>query len=128
MAEAESRGDGLYQSLRRLGDTVLAILQNRLELVGVELREEQYRVIEALVLAGMLVFLSVLTVVFLTLTVVALFWEYRVYILAGFGLLYASGTILMLLALKKRLHTWPIPFGATIEEIKKDRECLLPRK
>lgn len=128
MAESEPRTDGLYQSLRRLGDTVLAIVQNRLELVGVELREEKYRVIEALVVAGMLVFLSVLAVVFLTLTVVAIFWEYRVYILAGFGLLYSSGTVFLLFALKKRMQSWPTPFGTTIEEIKKDRECLLPRK
>lgn len=45
-------------SLRRLGTTVVAVLQNRLELLAVELQEERLRLFRALLVAAVVVALG----------------------------------------------------------------------
>jgi uncharacterized membrane protein YqjE len=38
MGEGESEGQGIFGSLRRLGQTAVGVLQNRLELFALELQ------------------------------------------------------------------------------------------
>lgn len=133
MAEADQPSRGLFGSLAGMFDTLLATVQNRLELFAVELQEEKCRLIEALVWAAAVIFLAIMAVTMLTLTVVfwagiilgeeALFWT-----LGGFTLLYVTVAYGAFRALKQRLCKRPLPFAETIAELKKDRECLRPRK
>ncbi len=111
-------------SLRRLAETLLAIVQNRLELAAVELGEEKYRVLDALMWAGVFVFLAVMTMLLATLMVVFIFREYALLALAGLGFCYFVATVAVFFILRRRLREWPIPFVHTVAEIKKDRECL----
>ena len=66
---------GLFSAVRRLLNTALAGVENRIELFLVELREERFRVFDILLLgcaAGVLGFMALLTV---TVTLVVIFWD-----------------------------------------------------
>ena len=128
MPQTESGTDGPAKAFRRMAGTVLAIFQNRLELAGVELQESKLRFIEALVVALASFFLASMALIFLSLTLVAIFWESRVCILGIMSLVFLSGSLIMGFLLKKRIRQWPSPFAATIQELQKDRQCLSPRK
>jgi uncharacterized membrane protein YqjE len=52
MSDSRECQGGIFASLRRILDGGLAITQKRVELFAVELREEKYRLIEAIILAS----------------------------------------------------------------------------
>ena len=115
---------GLFSSVKRLLNTALAGVENRIELFLVELREERLLVFEALLLgcaAAVLGFMALLTV---TVALVVIFWDSaRVPVLVVLSACYSLGTIGVLWRLKTRLRNRS-PFSATLDELKKDRACL----
>lgn len=128
MPQTEPGPDGPAKAFRRMAGTILAIVQNRLELAGVELHESKLRFIEALMLALAFFFLAAMALVFISLTLVAVYWEYRIYILSGLSGVFLLGSAILVISLKKCVRNWPSPFASTIHELQKDRECLSPRK
>lgn len=120
---------GVFESLRRLCDGALALVQNRLELFAVEVEEEKQRLVRLLVLAAVVVFLANTAFMALTAAVVFLASEgSRVAVLIGLSVFYmllAGGAFLLL---RKRLRDAPPPFHSTISELKKDREWLKPSR
>lgn len=105
--------------LRLVGDLV----QSRLELFLVELKEEHIRFFDALLLVAACVVCALMTLALLTFTLVVIFWEYRVLVLVLLTLFYAAGAGASLWTLRNRLRHWQ-SFAATLEQIKKDRACL----
>jgi len=129
MLEADQHPPGLFGSIRRVIDTGVDILQNRLELITVELQQEKCRVVELLILTSAVIFCGFMAVAFLTLTIAWLFSEEkRIYALAGLTLVYLIAAVASILALKGRLKNPPLPFSGTISELKKDRSWLQSRK
>ena len=127
MAEPEPTSGGLLASLRSLFAVGVGVLRNRVELFAVELHEEKYRLGEVLLLAGSALFLGLLSLILLTGVVLFLFPEaYRVYVAAVFGVIYLAASITLGLKTKQRLQT--PPFADTIDQIRKDSECLTPPK
>ena len=122
--ESESP-QGILASVRRMGNTLLATLQTRLELFAVELEEEKERLLVFLLWAAAAGFFGILAVIMVTLAIAAACPSAaRPYVLGGFGLLYlmlASGAAL---GLRKRWRERPRPFAATLEEVKKDVDWL----
>lgn len=117
-------GGGLLDPLRRLADSILALLQHRLELFALELQAEKIRALDVLVRAAALVVLGLLTLVAGTATVVVALWNTSpVLVLAAVTLLYGVGAVALTLGLRRRLHTGPKPFAGTLEELRKDRAC-----
>ena len=124
MSEPEERTGGIFTSLRRLIDGGLALAQNRVELFAVELREEKCRLMEAILWASAVVAFGMMTLTLLTLLVVVLFWQdARIAALVILSLLYLLATFLAWRGLHSRL-TRTSTFSGTLDEIKKDRECL----
>ena len=114
-------------SLRNLFALAVGVLRNRVELFALELHEEKYRLAEVCLLAGSALFLGLLSLILLTGVVLFLFAEpYRIYVAAGFGVLYMGIAIALCLKAKQRLQT--PPFAETINQIRKDSECLTPPK
>ncbi len=127
MAEPEETSPGLFKSLRRLVRTLAAVLQNRVELFAVELHEERHRLVEVLVLAGGALVLGTLAVVIFSGVLICLFAEpYRIYAALGLGVLYLGSAVILVFRLKRRLTAEP--FAETLNQIKKDCECLAPRE
>ena len=124
MKEPGESTPGLFASLGRLLGTVLAMAQNRVELLLVELREERWRFFDALLLAGMVLILATMTLMAATIAFVVLCVKAdRLDLVIALVLLYLAGTIFSFWRLRNRLKKWA-PFSATLAELKKDKACL----
>jgi uncharacterized membrane protein YqjE len=124
MEGSDQRRAGIFASLRRLLKTVLAIAQNRLELLLVELQQERWRFFNALLLAGAVLILSAMTLMVATITLVVVCVEAkRLDLLVALTLLCLGATIVAYWRLRTRLKTWA-PFSGTLTELKKDKACL----
>ncbi len=121
MPDGEQTSGGLVHSLRRLLETSLCIIKNRLELLAVELQEEKGRLVAVLAWAAAAIFCSVIAIIMVTLTIVYLFWEEaRIFVLAGFSVLYLAGAGIAAFYLKTLLKDRPPPLSDSVAEIKKD--------
>ena len=124
MSEASDTKPGVWSSLKRLLDTLLATAQNRIELIAVELQEEKCRLMEALLCGVAVAVFGIMTITLVTFTVVILFWENgRFFALGSLSVLYLVGTVLAWRALQSHLKARSA-FAGTLEELKKDRACL----
>jgi uncharacterized membrane protein YqjE len=116
---------GLLGSFRLLGDALIATLQDRLELVSVELQEEKLRLIQTFLWISAAVFAGMMAITFASLTLVYLCWESaRLAALGGLTLLYTGALGVIVVAFRRFLARQPKPFAATLEEIGEDRACL----
>jgi uncharacterized membrane protein YqjE len=128
MAGEETHPAGLAQVLRRIGETVLLLIQNRLELAAVELGEEKYRIIEALFWFSAFVFSVFMAAILVTFGLIYWLWDKAGgWGIALFCVLYALGAAGAGIKLKQHLQSWPLPFAQTLAEIKKDQLCLRTR-
>ncbi|MCO1462285.1 phage holin family protein [Burkholderia multivorans] len=109
--------------LRRLVGSAIALLQTRLELVGIELAEEKERLMGVLFLGLAAMMLATMALISLTVLIAIAFWDtYRWQSLAGITALYAIGGIVCALKARSGLHDAPTVFDATLAELEKDRE------
>jgi uncharacterized membrane protein YqjE len=124
MDTSTESGPGLFSSIKRLLNTGLAVVENRIELFLVELREERVRVFDVLLLgcaAAVLGFMALLTA---TVTLVVIFWDSaRVTVLVVLSAGYLLATLGILWRLKVRMRNWS-SYSASLDELKKDRACL----
>jgi len=114
---------GIISSVRNLMETGIALIQNRLELAGLELQEEKSRAISILVFAAATVFLTFMSVIALMFTLVFVFWEHALLVMGGFTGFFIVGAVTTFFLLKGKLKG-PIPFSETITQLKKDRTWL----
>jgi uncharacterized membrane protein YqjE len=129
MPQEDLPSDGVFESLRRLCATGLAVFQNRLELFGVEVEEQKTRLLRVLFLGAAAVLLANIALLAVTLAIIVLAGEgARVAVLVGLSLFYASAAGGVFLLLRKELRSAPPPFNGTVLELKKDREWLDPQK
>jgi len=125
MFNSEPASPGLLTSVRKLLDTGLATVQNRAELAAVEFKEEKDHAMELMLWATVVFFFAIMASLVLTATIIFAFPEnQRVYVAGVFTLVYLAGGVWAFLGLKTRLKNQPVPFSATVDEIKKDREWL----
>jgi uncharacterized membrane protein YqjE len=118
---------GLIGSLQALGDGLLSTVQDRLELLSVELHEEKFRLIQIFIWISAAIFTGLMAITFASLTIVYLFWESaRLAALGGLTLLYAGSFAAIVVAFRRYLARQPRPFAATLAEIAEDRSCIRP--
>ena len=116
---------GIVGSLRVLGDSLLAGLKSRLELLSLELQDEKYRLIQIFIWISAIVFSAVMAIMFLSLTAVYLFWETaRIAVLGTLTALYVGAFVGLGLGFRAYLKRQPKPFAATLEELEEDRACI----
>jgi uncharacterized membrane protein YqjE len=125
MPEEDPKPDGWLDAMRRSGDSVLGLVQNRLELFSVELQEEKLRTIKLLIWLGVALALGIAAILVAAGALALFLWHLAGYLgLAGLALLTLVGAVGIVCWLRRQLHTGPTPFNATVAEFKKDRECL----
>ena len=111
-------------TLRRIGETVLSTVHNRLELLTLELKEEKYWLVSALMFAAFAIVFGILTVVAIFVTVAFLTPENaRPWVLIGLCVVCIGALLFSIFRLKSKLKR-PAPLTDTLAEIKKDIECL----
>lgn len=124
MSASDERKQGIWASLGRILDTLLATAQNRIELFAVELQEEKCRLVEAILCAAAVAAFGMMTLTLVTFTVVVAFWENgRLAALLGLSVLYLGATVWAWHALQTRLKDGTALSG-TLDQLKKDRSCL----
>jgi len=111
-------------ALRRISETFLSILHNRVELMTLELKEEKHWVVATLMFAAFAIVFGILSIVAILVTIAVLVpAEARVWVMPGICLLTLAGLAVTALGLKKKLKR-PAPLTDTLAEIKKDIACL----
>lgn len=109
--------------LRRLIGAAFAILQTRLELIGIELAEEKERLIGVLFLGLAAMMLATMALIAFTALIAIAFWDtWRWQALAGITLVYALAALFCALKARSGLRNAPLVFQATLDEFEKDRE------
>ena len=109
---------------RRVARRALAICENRLELLVVEMEEERGRILRAIWLSLTAAVFGLLTGIALTaVLVVALGKEHPVAALLILAALYAAAAAFAYGRLQRLQRDWRTLAG-TIDQLKKDRECL----
>lgn len=111
----------------RLAAAFLGLLHGHVELFGSELLEEKSRSLRLLLLAGLALLFGLLLLLGLSALVLILFWDlYRLPAILGLCLFYALATLYCAVRLHRVLDEDFSPFSATLEELARDRERLLP--
>jgi uncharacterized membrane protein YqjE len=125
MEKTTSGSAGIMGSLRALGDSMLASVEERLELFSIDLQEEKFRLIQTFVWISVGLFTGMMAVMFASLTLVYAFWESaRLAVLGGMATFYAVTLVLIIVAFRRFIARQPRPFAATLQEISQDRACI----
>jgi uncharacterized membrane protein YqjE len=112
---------GILASLRRIADTVLSSIHNRVELFALELEEEKHWLIKTLLWTAGTLFFGVLAITFFTLTVVLLSPdEAKRWVLIVFCVVYLGLFLGACRGLRKLLKSKSPPMSDTLSELKKD--------
>jgi uncharacterized membrane protein YqjE len=118
---------GFLASFRALGDGLAASLQDRLELLSLEMQEEKFRLIQIFIWISAGVFTGMMTIAFASLTLVYCCPpDARPAALGGLTLLYATALGVIVVTFRRYLARQPKPFAATLHELGEDRACIQP--
>ena len=118
----------LLESLRGAADSGLALVSNRLQLIGIELAEERVRLL-ALLGYGAVAFIAIgAGMVFLAMFITVLLWDHnRLLALGLFSLLFLGiGGFTLMTALSYARKKSSL-FATSLAELRKDRESLQPK-
>jgi uncharacterized membrane protein YqjE len=125
---AEEPATGILQSLRNLATTLVALLQNRLELLVTDLEEERIRLLQVLFWAAGALFFFALGVLMITMFVVLLLWDSHrlagIIVLAAVFLAIGVG---LAIGVYSRMHMRSRLFSASLDELAKDKDRLTSR-
>jgi len=114
----------LVKTSKRFARQLLTIVENRLELLMVEVQEERERLLRAILLALGVAALGLLAGGALTGAMVVLFWELsRVVTLLALASLYGATSVLIYRRLGRLLRNWQ-NLPSTLDQLRKDRACL----
>lgn len=120
---------GIFDSLRALLDTIVAMLHSRAELVTTELEEELTRLVGVLLWALAAVFCAIVGATFFGyMAIFATPEKYRALAAAGLGLVFLAVAGIGYVSIRRILRAKPRPFDATLRELEKDRDQLRSRR
>jgi len=124
MESPSDNGFHLGDATKRITQRVFVIFENRLQLLMVEAQEERERVLLAILLGLCATAFGLLAGVALTVVVAVALWEHSpVIALLVLTLLYAIAAVFFYARLVRLQRDWQTLPG-TLEQLKKDRECL----
>lgn len=114
-------------SLARAGAAGLGLLHGHIELLGLELQEQKSNSLHALALTGLALLAGWLLLIGLSaLLLISLWDDYRLATISGLCVFYALLLLASLWRLRKLLSNASHPFSASLCELARDRERLLP--
>lgn len=119
------RSPGLLSSLRQLATTFVGALQTRLELAVTELEEERVRLTRIAVLGVAAALFGAFGLAMFSFFLVVAFWDTHRLLVTGLLALFYFGAAFVAIGLAKQaVRDKPRLLGATIDELKKDRDHL----
>lgn len=114
-------------SSRRFGSALLGLLQGHIALFAEELKEQQSHAMSLLVFTSLSLLFGLLLLIGLSAALLIAFWEsHRLLVVSALCAFYTVGLLSALIMLLQRVRNAPTPFSASLEELARDREQLLP--
>ena len=124
----EEPATGILQSLRNLAATLVALLQNRLELLVTDLEEERVRLLQLLFWAAGALFFFALGVLMITMLIVLLLWDsHRIVGVAILAAVFLAIGVGLAIGVRNRMHVRPRLFSSSLDELAKDKDRLTSR-
>ena len=113
------------ESVKRLLDTLFAIVATRLELLSNELQEERLYLTRMLFISMAALFCFGLAVLLLTVFIVVLFWDdHRLVVLGALSVSFFALGALLAMLLRGQARAKTKLFSVSLSELAKDREQL----
>lgn len=120
-----SSGEDRTPSLKRFGGALLGLLQNHLELLGIELQEEKGYAFRLFLFASLCLLFGLLLLIGLSAAVVVVFWDsHRLAAILGLCLAYGLALLFCIARTLKLAQRSEHPFQASLEELARNRELL----
>jgi uncharacterized membrane protein YqjE len=120
---------GLFDSLRSLLATLVAMAHTRVDLFGTELEEELQRVVTLAVGAMLVLALANLALLFSALVVIAAFWDtHRVAAVAGVAAGFGTLAVVSYFFVRARTRRRTRLLAATLGELHRDLQALDERR
>lgn len=117
----------LGSSPRRFAGALLGLLQGHIALFAEELKEQQSHTLSLLVLTSLSLLFGLLLLIGLSAALLIAFWDsHRLLVISALCVFYALAMLSALITLLLRVRNAPAPFSASLEELARDREQLLP--
>lgn len=117
----------IAESAARLGATLLAIVQTRVELAATEVEEESLRYFSYLILSLAALFFLGIAVVLGVMLLVVLYWDtHRVGILSTLMILFGIAGLAIGLRVRSNYRFKPKLLGHTLNEMTRDAQILQP--
>ncbi|MCX5563995.1 phage holin family protein [Alcaligenes phenolicus] len=112
----------LRQTISQLGSTLIGAVSTRLELFALEAGQQKASLITIFSMVFGALLFSTLAVLVFSLLLALYFWptDYRYWALGVLVVVYAGLGVGLFLAVRRRLTTGPIPFSATLSELRRD--------
>ena len=121
-----ARGESTFAtSLKRMSGLAWQGLEYRFELLVTEIREDRRRLIWAAILGQVALLAAFMVFICLNVLVLEIFSDtHRIAVAAILCGFYLLAAVVAFLLMKRHLKGAAHPFGATLEELRKDREAL----
>ena len=111
----------IFDTVGRIGSTVLAMVETRLELAALEVEEESQRLLGYFMLALLSLILFGIAMVLVSLTIILVFWEsYRLEAALALAALFAVAGTIIIMKLKSAFAARPRMLASTVAELNKD--------
>lgn len=118
----------MFDSLKGLAASLVAVLHTRLDLLSTDLEEERARLVSILLLLFVALFCLGVGVLLLALLVVVAYWEsHRLLALGSVTALFLASGAAAFGWVQHKLKTKPRLFAASLAELSKDRQHLMDR-
>lgn len=124
----EPASPGLFHSARKLLANLAGLAHTRLELISTELQEELARLGEILLAAIVSLFFAFLGIAFVAVAVmIAVGEEYRLAVAMMFAALFLIIGALSAWWMRRVARAKPRVFDASLDELRKDHDLLMPQ-
>jgi uncharacterized membrane protein YqjE len=124
METSSDIGTNLGDASKRIAQRAFVIVENRIQLLMVEAEEERDRILKAIWMGMAAVAFGLLAGVTVTVIVAVAFWNsYPLVALLVLAAVYVAGAFWFYVKLMQLQRDWQT-LPATIDQLRKDRECL----
>lgn len=111
----------IFETVGRIGGTLLAMVETRLELAALEVEEESQRLLGYFALALLSLILLGIAMVLVSLTIILAFWDsYRLQAALALAALFTVAGTMVGMKLRTAFKTRPRMLAATAGELHKD--------
>lgn len=116
---------GLFASLSGLGSNLVAMMQTRLQLLGIDVEEYSANLLQIAKLTLLMLFCFGMAVIFLAILIAVIFWDdHRILVLSILSSLFMLTGILAGYYVQKQIKQKPSLFSASLAELMKDWQSL----